>query len=184
MNINDHERLKDLITSAMPSLGRASKPDNGYFRFQKSLGSPKSAKTTVAVYFRDVGGNLLELAFDVDATAECIQKPRGEIVRWLTEMRAFTGQEVHPNPRYAYSRIGISKEIQLIDILAKWTAFVAKSDEISVSAIVGPEVFVSVPFFVESDGTSICALFSPVQLERSKCGDENVDTDSRSAHRS
>jgi len=158
MNVPEHEQLRGQIAAHVPSLGRPSKLDNRYFRFQKALGPEKKLRTTVAVYFRDVGPNLLELAFEPGAVAECIGLPRSQVVEWLAKTRESTGIEVHPNPQFNYPRIGIKSRKQLEDVLAEWKAFAEKAPA-KQSNVSGKEGFVHVPFYLEADGSK--TLFLP-----------------------
>lgn len=145
------DEIRELILSEMPQLGRASKLEDGYFRYQKSLGPEAKAKTVAAIYFRGVGTNLLEFAFDIEALAECLAVNQSAAQAWLQEMRLITSEETHQNPRYAYFRIGIKNMNQLESFLTEWGVF--SSHRVAAPRSSAPDAdFVLVPFYVEEDG--------------------------------
>ena len=154
----NQEVIRELIQSTMQQLGRASKIENGYFRYQKNLGPESKAKTVLAVYFRDVGGNLLEFAFDIDAVAASLGKSRSEVHSWLQVIRKSTSEETHENQRFAYYRIGILNIKQLESFLEGWKAFCANRAVPAIKPRIGTD-FVSVPFYVEANGDR--TLFLP-----------------------
>jgi hypothetical protein len=154
----NQEEIREHILSTMTQLGRASKIDNGYFRAQKKLGPESKAKTVFAVYFRDVGQNLLEFAFDVDAVASSLDKNRSAVQSWLQIMRDSTSEETHQNQRFAYYRIGIVDTKQLDSFLGSWKSFCTEVS-FPASKLQPDNDFVSVPFYVEENGDK--TLFMP-----------------------
>lgn len=158
MNDIEFDQLRDEISVRMSSLGRASKLDDGYFRLQKILGPEKSQRTTVAVYFRNIGANLIELAFEPGAVAESIGKPRAQVVEWISKMSEATDRETHPNPRFNYIRVGIGARSQLDEVLKKWSEF-SEKDAAKRIATARSDEFVHVPFYLEADGEK--TLFLP-----------------------
>ena len=162
MNDFQHEDLRRQIAARMSDLGRPSKLEDGYFRFQKGLGSDGAKKTTLAVYLKNVGSNLIELAFEPGATAQSVGSSRTDVVEWISTVAAATGREVNVNPRYQYMRIGIADQAQLEEIFGRWDLFNEKAAAAQNSNSAGDH-YVSVPFYLESDGTK--TLFLP-QLRR------------------
>lgn len=163
MNELEHEQLRERIVDGMRALGRPSKLENRYFRFQKALGEKKTLQTTVAVYFRDIDSNLLELAFETGAVAESIGRNITQVSDWVSLMQEATGTEVHPNSRRNYPRVGLANKDQLEDILNRWHIFCGPAAA-TPDAAKDEEEFVSVPFYIESDGSK--TLFLP-PLKRS-----------------
>jgi hypothetical protein len=158
----EYEQIREQLAEELQALGRPSKIADRYFRFKKAVGADKKVCTTVAVYFCDIGPNLLELAFEPGAVAQCIGVPRTEVADWISKARDATGREVHPNPRFNYPRVGIGNKNQLEDVLKDWKFFSEKESHTNMSNSSNDE-FVQVPFYVESDGTK--TLFLP-QLKR------------------
>jgi hypothetical protein len=154
----NQEKIQEHILGTMSQLGRASKIENGYFRTQKNLGPESKAKTVFAVYFRDVGQNLLEFAFDVDAVASSLDKNRSAVQSWLQVMRDSTSEEIHQNQRFAYYRIGILDTKQLDSFLGSWKSFCNEFLTPDIKLQTDTD-FVSVPFYVEENGDK--TLFMP-----------------------
>ncbi|MBY4869287.1 hypothetical protein K6W76_22700 [Burkholderia anthina] len=154
-----------LLVQAITTLGAPSNEEAGYFRFQRLIDG--SSATTLAVYGENIGSNLVELAFNIDAFAAALKLEPGQAREWVAAQRAATSREVHENPRWRYARVGIGNEAELTAFLAAWRALVTSTGVPVPASRSGPptEGFTSVPYYVEADGSK--TFFLP-DLKRTK----------------
>ncbi|KWF30942.1 hypothetical protein [Burkholderia pseudomultivorans] len=162
---------RNLLVQTITTLGTPSKENEGYFRFQCLIDG--SSTTTLAVYGENIGNNLVELAFNIEAVAAALKLEPGQAREWVAAQRAATSREVHENSRWKYPRVGIGNEAELAAFLAAWRALATSTTVPASRSQPLSEKFTSVPYYVEADGSKTFFLPDLLRTKGYQVGTKN-----------